>query len=171
AIVARYMPELFFSSFDHLKALAQKISAKIITKLAEHPDITSLEQKRAAACMAKFLEQYPFIQYLYLIDTTGHPITWQVSHPEDKAKYHAKLGPDYDFSGRAWFMAPMSSGKFCATDFYKSFLSDKLCLTVSTSVCDGNDEIRAILGADIRFEELVKIQQSLEHDEKEQELD
>ena len=171
AIVARYMPELFFSSFDHLKALAQKISAKIITKLAEHPDITSLEQKRAAACMAKFLEQYPFIQYLYLIDTTGHPITWQVSHPEDKAKYHAKLGPDYDFSSRAWFMAPMSSGKFCATDFYKSFLSDKLCLTVSTSVCDGNDEIRAILGADIRFEELVKIQQSLEHDEKEQELD
>jgi hypothetical protein len=43
-------------------------------------------------------------------------------------------------------------------------------LTVSTPVSDGDDEIQAVLGADIRFEELVTIQQSIENDEKEQEL-
>jgi hypothetical protein len=37
-------------------------------------------------------------------------------------------------------------------------------------VSDEEDEIRAVLGADIRFEELVKIQQSIKNDEKEQEL-
>ncbi|PIE69530.1 MAG: histone-lysine N-methyltransferase [Deltaproteobacteria bacterium] len=171
AIVARFMPELFSSSFDQLKDLAQSISSKIIGKLAEHPDITSLEREKAATCMAAFLEDYPFIQYLYLIDTKGFPITWQVSHPEDKALYTTKLGPDHNFSDREWFMGPMKSGRVCVTDFYHSYLSGKLCLTVSTPVCDAEDEIQAILGADIRFEELVKIQESIKNDEKEQELD
>jgi hypothetical protein len=120
--------------------------------------------------MAAFLEEYPFIQYIYLIDTKGFPIAWEVSHPEDKEIYRKKLGSNHDFSGRDWFMAPMSSGKFCVTDFYRSYLSGKQCLTVSTPVSDGDDEIQAVLGADIRFEELVTIQQSIENDEKEQEL-
>ncbi|WP_462323681.1 triose-phosphate isomerase [Desulfoplanes sp.] len=171
AIVARFMPELFSSIFDQLKSLAQDISTKIITKLAEDPAITSLDRGRAAKGMTGFLDEYPFIQYIYLIDTKGFPITWQVSHPEDKEMYRSKLGPDHDFSSRDWFMGPMSSGKFCVTDFYRSYLSGKLCLTVSTPVCDSEDDIQGILGADIRFEELVKIQQSIENDEKEQEMD
>ena len=39
----------------------------------------------------------------------------------------------------------------------------KLCLTVSLPVADQNDKITGVLGADIRFEELLKRQSDLEY--------
>jgi hypothetical protein len=42
----------------------------------------------------------------------------------------------------------------------------KLCITVSAPVLDKNEEISAILGADLRFEELIKLYEA-EFDEEE----
>ncbi|NCC24790.1 MAG: histone-lysine N-methyltransferase [Deltaproteobacteria bacterium] len=169
SIVARYMPSLFSSTFDRLKALAHTISANLIRKLSEHPKIISLRPEEASEIMARVLDEYPFIQYVYLIDQTGHPISWQVSHPEDLPKYRA-LGPNPSFEDREWFQVPMKNGKLHITDFYKSYLTGKLCLTVSVPVFDPNDVIQAVLGADIRFEELAKIQENMDDDAQDPEL-
>ncbi|NJB68106.1 isopropylmalate/homocitrate/citramalate synthase [Desulfobaculum xiamenense] len=160
ALVKRYLPELFPSEFDHLKRIAHKLAARIIEKLSTQCEIRSMDADNVERCMDGFLTEYPFIQYMYLIDTTGHLTASAVCHDEDRPKYKTY---DYttDFSGREWFTVPMRTGKLHVTDFYKSHFTGKLCLTVSTPVDDEDLEIQGILGADIRFEELLRRHEAL----------
>ncbi|MFK4764118.1 histone-lysine N-methyltransferase [Desulfobaculum sp. SPO524] len=167
ALVKRFMPELFPSEFDHLKAVAHTLAAKVIERLSSQCDIRGMETSAVERCMDDFLAEYPFIQYLYLIDTTGHIINSAVCNAEDRPKYTLF---DYttDFSDREWFTVPMRTGKLHVTDFYKSHFTGKLCLTVATPVDDENMEIQGILGADIRFEELLRRHEALIMEEEEE---
>jgi hypothetical protein len=163
ALAKRYLPELFPSEFEHLKKLAHSIAARITLRLAEDEEFRNLDKKTVDGMMRNFLEKYPFIQFMYLTDPMARNITWQVSHQEDAPKYE-KAYPTTDFSDREWYTIPMHTGKLHITDFYRSIYTGKLCLTVSAPVFDDNDEIMAILGGDIRFEELLKIQDTLEEE-------
>ena len=164
-LVKRYLPELESSEFDHLKEMAQNLATKIFYRLAMDSNIRSLDSRSVAARMNSFLEHYPFFQYIYLTDTQGNLITWQVSHPEDKTLYRNKL-VDQNFSDREWFQQPMNTGEMHITDFYRSMFSGKLCLTISAPVLDKNDDITAILGGDIRFEELIKLHEAIDNEER-----
>ncbi|ACV69376.1 triose-phosphate isomerase [Desulfohalobium retbaense] len=164
-LVKRYLPELESSEFDHLKEMAQNLATKIFYRLAMDSNIRSLGSRSVAARMNSFLEHYPFFQYIYLTDTQGNLITWQVSHPEDKTLYRNKL-VDQNFSDREWFQQPMNTGEMHITDFYRSMFSGKLCLTISAPVLDKNDDITAILGGDIRFEELIKLHEAIDNEER-----
>jgi len=161
ALVKRFLPELFASEFDHLKTVAHKLAANIVTRLSQVCEIRSLEGARVEHCMDDFLQEYSFIQYIYLIGMDGRLIASAVAHPEDRPKYKT-FDHDTDFSGREWFTVPMETGKMHITDFYKSHFTGKLCLTVAIPVTDEEDEIQGVLGADIRFEELLKRQEDLE---------
>lgn len=161
-LVKRYLPEYFMSEFDHLKNTAHNIASKIINNLSE--DIQNIrEQRLIEEKMSNLLEEYPFIQYIYITDSQGKLVTWQISHPEDKSKYNKEVNTGDDLSDREWYQVPIETGKLHITNFYRSMFTGKLCLTVSAPVLDEQDEITAILGADIRFEELIKI-----HDEMQQ---
>lgn len=169
-LVKRYLPEFFVSEFDNLKRIAHTLAAKIIAKLSEACEIRSLETGRVERCMDDFLDEYSFIQYMYLVNTDGRLVASSVCHPEDQHKYKAY---DYetDFSEREWFTVPMKTGKMHVTDFYKSHFTGKLCLTVATPVDDEELDIQGVLGADIRFEELLKRQEELEDEVKSEGID
>ncbi|MDK2922474.1 MAG: citrate (Re)-synthase [Desulfonauticus sp.] len=162
-LVKRFMPELFPSQFDHLKILAHNISAKIITNLSQEKDISSLDVQLVEPLLSHFLDEYPFIQYIYLTDNKGKLLTFKVSDPKYLKNYE-QMPIGTDLSNREWFIVPMQSGKLHITDFYRSMFTGKLCLTVSIPIFDEKDEIKAILGADIRFEELLKMQEELDED-------
>jgi len=166
-LVKRYLPEYFISEFDHLKQTAHTFASRLISHLSaelqgvEDEDI--MQDK-----MSQLIEAYPFIQYVYLTDSQGRLFTWQISYPEDKPKYrHIYIGQD--LSNREWFQVPIQTGKLHVTDFYRSMFTEKLCLTVSAPVLDDNDEITAILGADVRFEELIKLHEDIEVGPEEEE--
>jgi len=162
ALVKRYMPELFASEFDHLKKLAHTLSAQLILKLSEEMCIRQLITEDAAFCMKKFLADYPFIQFMYLTDTEGKLVAREVANPVDKPRF-ASMTVGLDQADREWFQRPMQNGKLHITDFYTSAFTGKLCLTVSLPVANERDEITGVLGADIRFEELLKRQGDLEY--------
>ncbi len=168
ALVKRYMPELFVSEFDNLKQIAHKLSSAIITRLATRAEVKSMDSDRSNKCMGEFLENYAFIQFVYLVRTDGQMIASAVSEAADKEKY---LTYDYDtdFSVRQWFKKPMSTGKLSITDFYKSHFTDKLCITVSCPVDDEHSVVQGILGADINFEDILRRQEELESAERETE--
>ena len=165
SLVKRYLPEFFISEFDHLKQTAQEVAVKIIEKLSQSirdkPQGAILEQMQA------ILDEYPFIQYIYLTDKHGRLATWEISHPEDKAKYAHAVQSGQDLSDREWFHVPIQTGKVHVTDFYRSMFTGKLCLTVASPVLDHMDEITSLLGADLRFEELVKLHDELKHEHTE----
>jgi isopropylmalate/homocitrate/citramalate synthase len=163
-LVKRYFPEHFISEFDHLKEIGHKVASQLIIMLCQ--DIQAASSETAHQRMRNFLERYPFIQYVYITDIHGRLVNWEIGHPEDKAKYTSSVQTGQDLSDREWFQEPIRTGKVHVTDFYRSMFTGKLCITVSAPVLDEHEEIRAILGADLRFEELIKLYEA-EFDEEE----
>lgn len=165
-LVRRYLPEYFPSEYDHLKQTAQNLAAKLIEELSR--SFQGRDRVFMQDSMRRFLEDHPFIQYIYLTDTNGWLQLWDISHPEDKSKYEA-VEKNRDLADREWFRIPISTGRQHTTDFYRSSFTGKLCITISCPVLTQEDEIRGILGADLRFEELMKIYEELQIAHKEEE--
>jgi isopropylmalate/homocitrate/citramalate synthase len=161
SLVRRYLPELFASYFDTLKKVAHELAAKLIMDLADDDRIRSLEPEAIGKAMDDELKEFPFVQFIYVTDLQGRLLVSMAANPIDRPKYKS-IAPGTDFSDRGWFLAPLQTGQLHISDFYQSYFTAKLCLTVSTPITDENDEIQGVLGADIRFEELLKRQGDLD---------
>jgi len=80
-------------------------------------------------------------------------------HLEDRARYQ-DVDVNIDLSDRPWFTGPLKDGKVFVTDFYISRYTGALCITVSAPIRDDSEKIIGIMGVDIRFEELVKLEEA-----------
>ncbi|MBM4273071.1 MAG: histone-lysine N-methyltransferase [Deltaproteobacteria bacterium] len=154
----KYLSEYFISEFDQLKQKAAKLAAHLAEDLARLEEVRSMDPARQEPVLQQALDQNPFIQFMYVTNTEGRKTTRNITHIVDRAKYETfKL--DEDLSNRPWFIEPMKSGKVYVTDFYTSRFTNALCITVSAPLRDENEEIQGILGLDIRFEALAKMEQ------------
>ncbi|MCE5336266.1 MAG: PDC sensor domain-containing protein, partial [Desulfobacteraceae bacterium] len=143
--------------FDLLKKRAYALAAHLVEEVVESEAIQSLDPDRQEPLLQTLLELNPFIQYIYVTDHLGRKITRNITDITDKAKYDsATVGED--LSNRPWFIAPMRDGKVHVTDFYTSRYTGALCITVSAPIRDESEEIKGILGIDIRFEDLAKME-------------
>jgi len=158
SLARKYLPELFVSEFDQLKEKAYKLAAHLAEDLAQQEEIRSMNPALQEPVMQRVLDNNPFIQFMYVTNLEGRKITRNITHIVDRAKYET-MGLDEDLSNRPWFIEPMKSGKVYVSDFYTSRFTGALCITVSLPIRDENDEIQGILGLDIRFEDLVKMEQ------------
>jgi isopropylmalate/homocitrate/citramalate synthase len=155
----RYLPEYFISEFDRLKQRAYALAAHLVADVVESEMIRSLDPERQEPLLQTLLELNPFIQYIYVTDGQGRKITRNITHIVDKSKYEsARVGED--LSDRPWFIEPMKDGKVHVTDFYTSHHTGALCITVSAPIRDATEEIAGILGIDIRFEDLAKMERN-----------
>ncbi|MBQ7738187.1 MAG: histone-lysine N-methyltransferase [Desulfovibrionaceae bacterium] len=153
-LVERFMPELYSTEFDRMKQLAGELAANLIIKLAKSSELIGLD-KAACSRLDLFSKEYPFIQYIYLTDTTGSLKCAAITDPSYRKNYEA-LPIGYDFSQREWFKTPMQTGDLHIMDVYQSQFTGKLIITVSCAVTDPNDTIVGILGCDIQIEHLLK---------------
>ncbi len=154
----KYLPELFVSEFDQLKQKAYKLAAHLAEDLAEREEIRTMVPAIQEPALQAALDRYPFIQFMYVTNLEGRKITRNITHIEDRAKYET-MKLDEDLSNRTWFIEPIKSGKVYVSDFYTSRFTGALCITVSVPVRNEEDEIQGILGLDIRFEALAKMEQ------------
>ena len=154
----KYLPEFFVSEFDAMKLKASKLAFHIVEEILEREEIRSMEPTLQEPVMENFIELNPFIQFIYVINLEGQKTTKNITRIIDRAKYQAfKL--DEDFSGRSWFTQPIKDGKIFISDFYTSRITGALCITVSGPIRNADDEIQGILGIDIKFEDLAKMEQ------------
>jgi len=154
----RYLSEFFVSEFDQLKQKAGKLAAGLAEELAQRPEVRSMEPETMEPVLQKALDQNPFIQFMYVTNLEGRKITRNITQIIDRAKY-AELELAEDLSDRFWFIEPIKSGKVFVSDFYTSRFTGALCITVSVPVRNEADEIQGVLGMDIRFEALVKMEE------------
>ncbi|MDI6789635.1 MAG: cache domain-containing protein [Thermodesulfobacteriota bacterium] len=155
----KHLPELFISEFDKLKKKAHDLAAHLIEEIVEREEIKTMKAKSQEPVLQKFLDANPFIQFIYVTNTEGRKITKNITHVKDRARYETfKL--DRDFSDRPWFINPLKDGKVHVTDFYTSKITGALCITVSAPIRNDKEEIVGILGADIRFEDLAKMEKN-----------
>ena len=163
ALAKRYMPEVFPSEFERIRAFTKKLAANIIAKLAKDITIKGLGSENYP-WMGQFLKEYPFIQYINLTDDKGTLLGSVVLDPKYKELYE-RLPLGFDFSSREWFTEPMKTGKLHVTDIYQSLFTDKLIVSVSAPVTDEQDEISGIIGVDIQLDELLRRAEALEEQE------
>jgi hypothetical protein len=157
-LARKYLPELFVSEFDQLKDKAYKLAAHLAEDLAQQEEIRSMDPARQEPVMQRVLDNNPFIQFMYVTNLEGRKTTRNITHIVDRAKYET-MGLDENLSNRPWFIEPIKSGKVYVSDFYTSRFTGALCITVSLPIRDEEDEIQGVLGLDIRFEDLVKMEQ------------
>ncbi|MCX5888623.1 MAG: histone-lysine N-methyltransferase [Deltaproteobacteria bacterium] len=154
----KYLSEYFVSEFDQLKLKAGKLAAGLAEELAERTEIRSMGPEAMEPVLQQSLDQNPFIQFMYVTNLEGRKITRNITHIVDRAKY-ADMKLDEDLSNRSWFIDPIKSGKVFVSDFYTSRFTGALCITVSVPVRNEADDIQGVLGLDIRFEALAKMEQ------------
>ena len=155
----KFLPDLFESDLDKLKIKARDIAIHLVEAAVEMPEIKSMDPGQQEPKMWEILEENPFIQWIYVTNLDGIMITGRnIVHPEDRAKYQSVSSGD-NFSDRPWFIGPLKDGKAHVTDFYISRYTGALCITVSAPIRDESEEIVGIMGVDIRFEELVKLEE------------
>ena len=154
----KYLSEFFVSEFDQLKLKAGKLAAGLAEELAQRPEIQTMTPETMEPVLQQALDQNPFIQFMYVTNMEGRKITRNITHIVDRAKY-AEMKLDEDLSNRSWFIDPMKNGKVFVSDFYTSRFTGALCITVSVPVRNEADDIQGVLGLDIRFEALAKMEQ------------
>lgn len=151
----KYLPELFMSDLERIKFKAAEAAIAVLRKIIDDPEMRTMEPELQEPVMQRFIEEYPSIQFAYVVDMNGKKTTKNITNIADRAKYE-NYGVGTDQSDREWFIEPLRTGKLHVTDFYISKMTGALCFTVSAPIADDRDELIGIFGVDIRVEDLVK---------------
>ncbi len=114
-----------------------------------------MEPVQVEPILQSLIDEYPYLQYVYVVDMRGKKITRTICQPVDQAKF-AQVPPGEDYSDRPWFIEPLRDGKIHVTDLYSSKHTGALCITLSGPIRNAVGEIKGILGLDIRFEDLTQ---------------
>ena len=157
-LVRRYIPEIFPSEFDMLKKRAYDMAAHLIERYIEEAAVKSMVPEKQEEVLKEVVEEYPFIQFAYVVNAEGVKVTRNITQVVDRAKY-AKIDLHEDFSDRDWFIEPMKTGRIWVTDLYSSRITGALCITVSGPIHDEMGDIVAVLGLDIKFEDLTRAEE------------
>jgi len=154
-VVRKYLPEYFVSEFDRLKARAYEMAAHIVERVIEKDEMKSMDPMQIEPILQSLLDEYPYLQYVYVVNVHGMKITRTIVQPVDQSKYD-NIPAGENYSNRPWFIEPLKDGKIHVTNPYSSKHTGVLCITVSGPIRNETGEIRGILGLDIRFEDLTK---------------
>jgi hypothetical protein len=122
------------------------------------PVIRSMNPRDQEKLMEKWVTTIPYVQFLYVTDNKGIKITRNVASVSEKKRYAGQQDVGSNLSDRIWFVKPMENGNVHVTDFYTSRFTGALCITVSGPILDDHKEIAGVLGLDIRFEDLAKME-------------
>lgn len=153
----KHLPFLFHSDLEGLKKKGKRLAKKIINSILEkHPEIISLKIEVIHPILEDFIRHDAFAKLIYIVDTGGDKVTDYISQPEDLEKYRKKL-PDHNFSNRDWFKRALLSEEAVVSDFYISKVVEELCITVSKAIKGKDNKILGVLGIDINFDNLIKL--------------
>ncbi len=143
-----------------MKLIAREMAFKIVEQFLASSQMLSGNVATMETGMQGFLKTYPFIQYCYGVNMEGKKITVNITDITDKSKF-VEFKENEDFSDREWFIKPVKDGKLHVQGPFTSRITGALCITVSGPVRDKKHKMVGVFGADIRLEELLKVEREL----------
>jgi isopropylmalate/homocitrate/citramalate synthase len=153
--VRNFMPHLFISEFDRIKKRVLEMAEDIILHVSERGELKSMKPDKITLVLERLVFEHKFIQFAYVVNLEAMLITPYITQQDLKGKFKI-AGLPKDFSDRSWFSQPLQDGKIHVSNFYVSYVTGVLCLTISTPIFDRNEKITGIVGFDIQFEDLVR---------------
>ena len=154
-LTKKYLPNLFSSELEILKAKAKDLAYELILEVVKKPEIVSMEPAKQEPVMQALADDNFFVKLVYITDISGKKITKNITQKKDAELYHQKLQEYGVFSDRAWFQEAIKNKKVYFTDLYTSKITGLLCITVSAPIFDKNDNLIGVLGIDIKFDDLI----------------
>ncbi len=154
-LTKKYLPELFVSELEALRAKARDLAHDLILALVKEQDIISMRPEKQEPFLKRIADDNSFIRLIYITDTTGSKITRNVTQEKDMELYKEKLQEFGDFSDRPWFIEVMKGKGIYFSDLYTSKITGLLCITVSAPIFGKNGAISGVLGIDIKFDDLI----------------
>lgn len=157
-----HLPEYFKSDYDKLRDHAFDLSEKIILNLVDNPAMQTMKHNLIEPIFSEAVHKHLFMQFIYVVDMSGKKITENVTQPQYRETY-GTYGLNENFSDRDWFTGALEAGagQVYITEFYKSRITDVLCVTLSSPIVDNDGKVLGVLGADLKFEELVRTHEAL----------
>ena len=86
-VTRKYLPEMFVSEFDRLKARAREMAYHIIARVIEEPSMRSMQPAQMEPVLQSLVDDYPYLQYVYVVDIQGRKVTRTICQPIDQAKF------------------------------------------------------------------------------------
>ncbi|MDP3787175.1 MAG: cache domain-containing protein [Candidatus Omnitrophota bacterium] len=154
-LTKKYLPELFVSELEALKAKAKDLAYELISDVVKEPDIMSMDPDKQEPILQKVMDNNPFIKLIYITDAAGRKVTKNITQQKDVELYRQKLQEYGDFSDRAWFKEVIAQRKVYFSDLYTSKVTELLCITVSAPILSKENNILGVLGIDIKFDDLI----------------
>jgi isopropylmalate/homocitrate/citramalate synthase len=152
----KHLPGLFHSDLEGLKKKGRRLATAVIDELLKrHQDkILTMNPAVIEPVLQEIIDDEVAIRLMYVVDQNGHKITRNITQPDDQNKY-SNLGEE--FADRAWFKDAIAVKKVLVSDFYMSKHTGELCITASRSLINKSGEIIGVLGIDIDFNNLIKL--------------
>ena len=152
----KHIPSLFHSDLEGLKKKGRRLATAVIDELLNrHQDkILTMDPAIIEPILQEIIDDENAIKLMYAVDLNGHKITRNITQLEDQKKYSA-LGDE--FADRTWFKDAIALKKVLVSDFYTSKFTGTLCITVSRPIINNANEIVGVLGIDINFDDLIKL--------------
>ncbi len=160
-IVRKFLPEFFISEFEKIKQKAENIAKHIIEEIVRENAFKTLNVEKMEESLKTLLSENSFIQFAYVVDLEGNQITRNITQLNELDKYSINWVRG-NLADREWFITPIKTGNIFVSNLFNSKITSDLCLTVSHPIWNDNDEMIAIIGLDIKFETLLKIEDTIE---------
>ncbi len=111
-----------------------------VNEIRENKDIKNLSNiSKHESIYKEVMTKYPNICLVYLYDTEGHLLS------------SSEYLEDIDVTNRPWYIGGLNKDLY-TSDFYISYDTKSVCITISGQVRDMNNDVVGVLGAELMVE-------------------
>jgi isopropylmalate/homocitrate/citramalate synthase len=151
----RYLPGFFESELDRIMDETKRIALAIAESVSDAKELANLVPEEMNDYLEEIVKREGSIQLLAVTNTEGFRISQVYSQHGEKALFRNLLTKD--FKEKEWFMEVLRTGEPYFSHLFFSIYTDRLILTAGMPIKDGAGKVRAVIDIDFRFDELMKL--------------
>jgi isopropylmalate/homocitrate/citramalate synthase len=151
----RFLPGLFESDFDRVREEAVRIAKALAEDVGSAPQLARLDPAEMDDYLQDIVKREGSIQLLAITNTEGKRISQIYAQHGEKALFRNLLSKD--FSQKEWFKEVLRTGEPYFSHLFFSIYTGRLILTAALPLRATDGSVRAVLDIDFRFDELVKL--------------
>lgn len=151
----RYLPGFFESELDNIMEETKRIALAIAESVSDAPEVANLDPEEMNGYLEEIVKREGSIQLLAVTNTEGFRISQIYSQHGEKALFRNLLTKD--FKEKEWFMEVLRTGEPYFSHLFFSIYTDRLILTAGMPIKDKLGKVRAVIDIDFRFDELMKL--------------
>jgi methyl-accepting chemotaxis protein len=133
--------------FEGHRRARELVESALATWRLEALDGADLESRLTALCRSQSA-----FELLYVTDAHGMQVTGNVAAGAIDGSARGR-----DWSERRWYKDVIRSRQTFVSDIYRSLATDDFCFTVSAPLLDRAGKLMGVLGADVRFDRILKL--------------